>query len=47
MLLEGETRVEKWLKPGRGQFQIDYRSGENYETDFVVETDDANVEARG
>jgi type III restriction enzyme len=24
--------------PGRAQFQIDYRSGEAYEPDFVVET---------
>ena len=40
VLLEGEASVEKWLKPGRGQFQIDYRSGENYEPDFVVETTD-------
>jgi CBS domain containing-hemolysin-like protein len=31
--------VEKWLKPGRNQFRIDYRSGEAYEPDFVVETD--------
>jgi type III restriction enzyme len=27
------------LKPGRQQFQIEYRSGEGYEPDFVVETD--------
>jgi type III restriction enzyme len=26
------------LKPGRSQFRIDYRSGEAYEPDFVVET---------
>ena len=25
------------MKPGKGQFQIDYRSGEAYEPDFVVE----------
>lgn len=51
VLLEGEASVEKWLKPGRGQFQIDYRSGENYEPDFVVETSEAmlicEVKARG
>lgn len=26
------------MKPGRAQFQIEYRSGEGYEPDFVVET---------
>jgi type III restriction enzyme len=37
-LIEAEPSVEKWMKPGRGQFQIEYRSGEGYEPDFVVET---------
>lgn len=36
--IEGDANVEKWLKPGRNQFRIDYRSGESYEPDFVVET---------
>jgi len=36
--IEGDASVEKWLKPGRNQFRIDYRSGEAYEPDFVVET---------
>lgn len=36
--IDGDTSVEKWLKPGRNQFRIDYRSGEAYEPDFVVET---------
>jgi type III restriction enzyme len=36
--IDGDTNVEKWLKPGRNQFRIDYRSGEAYEPDFVVET---------
>ena len=26
------------MKPGKAQFQIEYRSGEAYEPDFVVET---------
>jgi type III restriction enzyme len=38
VLIDDEHSVEKWLKPGRAQFQIDYRSGENYEPDFVIET---------
>lgn len=33
-----EKSVERWLKPGRGQFQIEYQSGRPYEPDFVVET---------
>lgn len=37
MLVDQDRAVEKWMKPGRGQFQIDYRSGEAYEPDFVVE----------
>lgn len=36
--VDGDASVEKWLKPGRNQFRIDYRSGEAYEPDFVVET---------
>jgi len=36
--IDGDANVEKWLKPGRNQFRIDYRSGESYEPDFVVET---------
>ncbi|MDR3707185.1 MAG: DEAD/DEAH box helicase family protein [Capsulimonadaceae bacterium] len=38
VLIDDERTVEKWLKPGRNQFQIEYRSGEGYEPDFVVET---------
>jgi type III restriction enzyme len=38
VIIEGHANVEKWLKPGRNQFRIDYRSGEAYEPDFVVET---------
>ena len=36
--IDGDSNVDKWLKPGRNQFRIDYRSGESYEPDFVVET---------
>ena len=36
--VDGDPSVEKWIKPGRNQFRIDYRSGEAYEPDFVVET---------
>jgi len=40
VLIESEPSVHKWIKPGKGQFQIEYRSGDNYEPDFVVETTD-------
>jgi type III restriction enzyme len=50
-LIDADASVEKWIKPGRNQFQIEYRSGEAYEPDFVVETADrmlvAEVKARG
>ncbi|MDN5870187.1 MAG: hypothetical protein L0H73_05635 [Nitrococcus sp.] len=38
VLIDAAPSVEKWLKPGRTQFQIEYRSGDGYEPDFVVET---------
>lgn len=38
VMIDGDTGAEKWLKPGRNQFRIDYRAGEAYEPDFVVET---------
>jgi type III restriction enzyme len=40
LLIDGEAAVEKWLKPGKSQFQIEYKSGEQYEPDFVVEGKD-------
>lgn len=40
VLVDADPVVEKWLKPGRAQFQIEYRSGDNYEPDFVIETND-------
>ena len=33
-----ETDVLRWMKPGSGQFRIEYASGQSYEPDFVVET---------
>lgn len=43
VLLETDTSVTKWIKPGPRQFQIEYRSGEAYEPDFVVESNDASL----
>lgn len=37
-LLERDSVVEKWFKPGKGVFQIRYGRDSNYEPDFVVET---------
>ncbi|MGQ0582427.1 MAG: DEAD/DEAH box helicase [Reyranella sp.] len=33
-----DPTVMKWVKPGRKQFDIEYRRTERYEPDFVVET---------
>lgn len=33
-----EKDVLRWVKPGRGQFRIEYQPGKPYEPDFVVET---------
>lgn len=38
VILENDDNVLKWVKPGREDFQIYYRSDEAYEPDFVVET---------
>lgn len=38
-LIDATTTVRSWLKPGRGQFNIEYQGGKAYEPDFVVETD--------
>ena len=38
VVIEADPSTGKWIKPGRNQFRIDYRSGEAYEPDFVVET---------
>jgi len=37
-LLEDDDEVLKWMKPAAGQFRIEYKNGQNYEPDFVVET---------
>jgi type III restriction enzyme len=33
-----EADVLRWMKPGPGQFRIEYASGQPYEPDFIVET---------
>lgn len=38
VILENDDNVLKWIKPGREDFQICYRSDQAYEPDFVVET---------
>jgi type III restriction enzyme len=43
VLIDAEPSVAKWMKPGRGQFQIEYRSGEAYEPDFVIETTSRSI----
>lgn len=40
-ILEDDKTVQKWMKPATNQFRIEYRNGQNYEPDFVVETDTA------
>jgi type III restriction enzyme len=37
-ILEDDPEVLKWMKPSSGFFQIEYRNGQKYEPDFVVET---------
>ncbi len=39
VVLERDTTVIKWFKPGKGVFQIRYTSDADYEPDFVVETE--------
>ena len=38
-----EPTVIRWMKPGSGQFRIEYASGQAYEPDFVVETTDRKL----
>lgn len=38
VVIDGDPATDKWVKPAPRQFRIDYRSGEAYEPDFVVET---------
>ena len=39
IVLEDDSDVRRWMKPGPGQFQIEWKNGRAYEPDFVVETD--------
>jgi type III restriction enzyme len=39
VILEKDSAVIKWFKPGRGVFQIRYNGDNDYEPDFVVETE--------
>jgi len=39
VVLEKDTVVIKWFKPGKGVFQIRYSADADYEPDFVVETE--------
>jgi len=39
VVLEKDTTVMKWFKPGKGVFQIRYTGDSDYEPDFVVETE--------
>ena len=39
IVLEDDNDVRRWMKPGPGQFQIEWKNGRAYEPDFVVETD--------
>jgi len=38
VMSENDQTVEKWIKPGKGNFRISYNSESEYEPDFVVET---------
>ena len=38
LVLEDDTACEKWCKPKKGVFRIDYASGRAYEPDFIAET---------
>jgi len=39
VILEKDPAVSKWFKPGKGVFQIRYTADNDYEPDFVVETE--------
>ena len=38
-MLENDSSVQKWVKPGKGVFRIGYTSDSDYEPDFVAETE--------
>lgn len=39
VVLENDSSVIKWFKPGKGVFQIRYTGDNDYEPDFVIETE--------
>jgi type III restriction enzyme len=39
LVLETDAAVRKWFKPGKGVFQIRYTADNDYEPDFVVESE--------
>ena len=41
VILENDTSVTKWVKPGKGNFRIHYTAEAEYEPDFVAEAMDA------
>lgn len=43
VLLEDDASVEKWMRPGPGQFRIEDADGTPYHPDFVVETANAKL----
>lgn len=43
VLLEDDEEVIRWMKPAVGHFQIEWKSGQPYQPDFVVETKTGKV----
>ncbi len=43
IVLEDDPDVVRWMKPGPGQFQIEWKNGRAYEPDFIVETTDEKL----
>ena len=41
VILEGDSTVQKWLKPSKGDFRIYYAHEDEYVPDFAVETSNA------
>ena len=39
VILENDNTIQKWFKPSRGDFAINYAQSAQYEPDFVVETE--------
>lgn len=38
-IIEGDTDVQNWLRPALKEFNITYNRGQNYQPDFVIETE--------